>query len=293
MIIRGYQVETLLGEGSFGKVFKTSKNGRTLALKVISLRGLDKEEKGVAIREVEILSKISHRNVVKHLDSFRTKDDLNIVMEFCDGGDLSVMLKRRRRRFLPEKRVWRIVLQIFSGLGYLHKNRILHRDMKTANCFLCKNKSGDLVKIGDFGVARVLGTKSDFARTMVGTPYYLSPELCSDKPYDAKSDIWALGCIVYECCKLEKPFDARNQAALIVKILKARYAGIGKKYSSTMQRVISRCLDKTPSSRPSIRAMLNWPSLRNRVSKYCDDDDDSSSSSSSDESLPELYELCS
>lgn len=104
------------------------------------------------------------------------------------------------------------------GLEHIHKNKILHRDIKTLNIFLNKNET---VKIGDLGVAKALNT-NDFARTMVGTPFYLSPELCEEKPYNEKSDIWALGCLLYELCTFKHPFEATNQASLILKIIRGK-----------------------------------------------------------------------
>jgi NIMA (never in mitosis gene a)-related kinase len=105
-----------------------------------------------------------------------------------------------------------------QGLQYLHANRILHRDIKTINMFLTKEER---VKIGDLGVAKMLNETSNMAQTVVGTPYYLSPELCEEKPYNNKSDIWSLGCVLYELCTLKHPFEAQNQGALILKILRA------------------------------------------------------------------------
>ena len=93
------------------------------------------------------------------------------------------------------------------GLAYIHKKKILHRDIKSMNMFLSK---GENIRIGDLGVAKVLQENVNFARTMVGTPYYLSPEMCEEKPYNDKSDIWALGCVLYELCTFKHPFEAKN-----------------------------------------------------------------------------------
>ena len=118
----------------------------------------------------------------------------------------------------------------------------MHRDLKAKNIFLDKRGR---VRIGDLGVARVLGSGS-LAATMVGTPYYLSPELCENKPYGVKSDVWALGCVLYELCTMTYPFDARNQAALILKIIRGKYVPIGTSYSTGLREVIDLCLQKVP-----------------------------------------------
>lgn len=101
-------------------------------------------------------------------------------MEFCEGGDLSYFLRMQNKKYLKEEKIWRFFIQICMGLEYIHKNKILHRDIKTLNIFLLKN---EMVKIGDLGVAKQLNS-NDFAHTMVGTPFYLSPELCEEKPYN-------------------------------------------------------------------------------------------------------------
>jgi NIMA (never in mitosis gene a)-related kinase len=106
------------------------------------------------------------------------------------------------------------------GLEYIHRNKILHRDIKTLNIFMNK---GEELKIGDLGVAKML-TSNEFAQTMVGTPFYLSPELCEEKPYNEKSDVWALGCLLYELCTYRHPFEAQNQASLILKIIRGKYS---------------------------------------------------------------------
>ena len=122
------------------------------------------------------------------------------------------------------------------GLEYLHKNKVLHRDIKTLNMFLSKEED---IRIGDLGVAKVLEDTTNFAHTMVGTPYYLSPEMCEQKPYNEKSDIWALGCIMYELATYKHPFDATNQGALILRILKGRFTPIPTTYSVDLAELIN------------------------------------------------------
>lgn len=135
-------------------------------------------------------------------------------------------------------------------------------DLKSANVFLC---ASDRVKIGDLGVARVLGTESYFARTCVGTPYYLSPELCEDKPYNDKSDVWALGCVLYELCTYRHPFDARNQGALILKIIQGRYPPVADTYSPALRALVDQLLQRDSRRRPTAVEILAEPAVLEQV----------------------------
>ena len=141
--------------------------------------------------------------VVRYFDSFLTHDSLHIVMEYCNKGDLQGVIKKAKAKSfgsLPEPLIWNVSLQVMLGLYYIHKNKIVHRDLKSANIFLDKKSSDAFynAKIGDLGVAKLLETSTAFAQTVIGTPYYLSPELCADQPYRDKSDCWAFGVVLYE-----------------------------------------------------------------------------------------------
>jgi len=172
------------------------------------------------VLEATILSRINSPYIVKFYDSFADKNQINIVMEYCENGDLGQYLKRQTGKLLTESKIWKFFVEMCLGLQYLHANKILHRDVKTINMFLTKD---DRIKIGDLGVAKMLNQTANFAHTVVGTPYYLSPELCEEKPYNHKSDIWSLGCVLYELCTLKHPFESNNQGALILKIVRGKY----------------------------------------------------------------------
>ena len=135
------------------------------------------------------------------------------------------------------------------GIQYLHANRILHRDIKTINMFLGRD---DKIKIGDLGVARELNQTAHMAHTVVGTQYYLSPELCEEKPYNNKSDIWSLGCVLYELCTLRHHFEAQNQGALALKILRGHYNPIPATYSRSLKEMVEKLLTKDYRRRPDI-----------------------------------------
>lgn len=117
----------------------------------------------------------------------------------------------------------------------MHHQHILHRDLKTQNIFLTKSL---IVKLGDFGISKILTNTTDCAKTMIGTPYYMSPELCEDTPYNTKSDIWSLGCVLYEMTTTNRAFNANNICAVVMKILSGKYPAIPDQYSDGLKRLI-------------------------------------------------------
>ena len=117
------------------------------------------------------------------------------------------------------------------AIYYMHERRILHRDLKTQNIFLTNGK----VKLGDFGISKVLDSTVQLTSTVIGTPYYMSPEQFKYKPYSYKTDIWALGCVIYEMCSLRHAFDAQNMNALAVKVLNGTYTKISHNSSKRLQ----------------------------------------------------------
>lgn len=171
-------------------------DGLVYVMKQIVIADMSPAEQRASISEVHIMAALDSPYVVHYYDSFIEGGTLCIIMEYCDRGDLQRVIRKQAGALLPEDRVWIMFLQVALGLQYLHSRRTLHRDLKSANVFMCAH---DVVKIGDLGVARVLGAESFFARTVCGTPYYLSPELVEGLPYNDKSDMWALGCILCAC----------------------------------------------------------------------------------------------
>lgn len=216
-----FEILASLGKGSFGTVYKVKrKEDKSIyVLKQINISQLNSKSRTAALNEVKILSSLENPHVVKYYDSFIEKNVLNIIMEFCEGGDLSKFIKSQAGRPIAESKIWKFLIQMCIGLEYIHKKKILHRDIKSLNIFLTKNED---IRIGDLGVAKVMAESVNFAQTMVGTPYYLSPEMAEEKPYNEKSDVWALGCVLYELCTLRHPFEANNQSALMLKIIRGR-----------------------------------------------------------------------
>lgn len=179
-------------------------------------------------------------------------------------GDLSFHIKRRQQngeRF-TETEIFNWFVQLCLALDYIHGRKVLHRDLKTQNVFLTGNNT---VKLGDFGISRVLENTNGAAMTVVGTPYYMSPEVCQNQPYTFKSDVWALGCVLYELCTLKHAFSADNLLGLVYKIVQDKYEPIPSCYSTELQALISAMLNKNAQERPSVDQILQMPIVRQKM----------------------------
>ena len=272
--------ETLnkLGAGSFGTVFRVRRllDEKIYVIKDVRIGELSFKEQEEAINEVNILAGLDSQYIVGYYDSFIETGSLHIVMEYCNRGDLQGLVKKAKAKdiaCLKEHVTWNIALQVILGLNCLHNKFILHRDLKSANVFLQKDETQTYfsVKIGDLGVAKLLETSTAFAQTIVGTPYYLSPELCADQPYRDKSDCWALGVLLYECCTLCHPFEARNQCALILKIIQAKVKPPENNTSPELSKLIMCLLQKDPLKRPRIKEILCEEVIRQKLEEHCFD----------------------
>ncbi|CAF4841492.1 unnamed protein product [Rotaria sp. Silwood1] len=272
-----YKFLKKIGKGSYGEVWLVSPNNVSSTkahTKQYVLKRLDlhsslnsplQNDIENAEREATLLSTLKHPNIVAYIESFRSNDGfLNIVMAYCEGGDLYTKLKEKKakKEFLTEDQIIEWFIQICMALQYIHDKNILHRDLKTQNVFLTKN---GVVKVGDLGIARVLNSGNEFATTMVGTPYYMSPEIFSHKPYGQKSDIWALGCCVYEMTTLEHAFTARDINSLIVKINLEQTPEISAKYSESLKDIITSMLKKNPDDRPTAKQILQNSYIKQHI----------------------------
>ena len=173
---------------------------------------------------------------------------LCLVMEYADNGDIfqKICSYQRRETYIKEKKVWYVFIQILRGLRAFHTRKILHRDMKSANIFLYKDMQA---KLGDLNVSKIV--KTGLSYTQTGTPYYASPEVWKDQAYDSKSDIWSLGCVLYEMCALVPPFRADDMQGLYKMVIKAKYPRIPDHFSHEMATVIKFMLQVAPNNRPS------------------------------------------
>ncbi|NWV37147.1 NEK5 kinase, partial [Grantiella picta] len=263
-----YEIIKKIGEGSFGKIFlaKGKMDNEPCVIKEINLTKMPVKEKEASEKEVILLAKMKHANIVTFYASLQEKNKLYIVMEYCDGGDLMKRINMQHGVLFEEDQILSWFVQICLGLKHIHDKKILHRDVKTQNVFLSNN--GKVAKLGDFGIARQLNSTTEFAHTCVGTPYYLSPEICESRPYNNKTDIWSLGCVLYELCALKHPvstFQGNSLHELVLKICRGRFQPVSPTYSYDLRILISQLFKISPRDRPSISSILRKPFLQKLV----------------------------
>ncbi|KAM9075842.1 serine/threonine-protein kinase Nek4 isoform 1-T1 [Megaptera novaeangliae] len=268
MPLTAYCYLRVVGRGSYGEVtlVRHRRDGRQYVIKKLNLRNASSRERRAAEQEAQLLSQLKHPNIVTYKESWEGGDGLlYIVMGFCEGGDLYRKLKEQKGRLLSESQVVEWFVQIAMALQYLHEKHILHRDLKTQNVFLTRT---NIIKVGDLGIARVLENHCDMASTLIGTPYYMSPELFSNKPYNYKSDVWALGCCVYEMATLKHAFNAKDMNSLVYRIIEGKLPPMPKDYSPELAEIIRTMLSKRPEERPSVRSILRQPYIKRQISLF-------------------------
>ncbi|XP_027754306.1 serine/threonine-protein kinase Nek1 isoform X6 [Empidonax traillii] len=256
-----------IGEGSFGKAIlvKAKENGQQYVIKEINISKMSNKEREESRREVAVLANMKHPNIVLYRESFEENGCLYIVMDYCEGGDLFKKINAQKGVLFSEDQILDWFVQICLALKHIHDRKILHRDIKSQNIFLTKDGT---IQLGDFGIARVLNSTAELARTCIGTPYYLSPEICQNKPYNNKSDIWALGCVLYEMCTLKHAFEAGNMKNLVLKIISGPFPPVSVHYSYDLRNLLSQLFKRNPRNRPSVNSILEKNFLAKRVEKF-------------------------
>ncbi|XP_053717543.1 serine/threonine-protein kinase Nek1 isoform X7 [Synchiropus splendidus] len=262
-----YEKIRKIGQGSFGRatLVKSKTDGRNYVIKEICISGMSSKERQESRNEVAVLANMSHPNIVQYKESFEEGGSLYIVMDYCEGGDLFKKINSQKGVQFPEEQILDWFVQICLALKHVHDRKILHRDIKSQNIFLTKEGT---VQLGDFGIARVLNSTVELARTCIGTPYYLSPEICENKPYNNKSDIWALGCVLYEMCTLKHAFEAGNMKNLVLKIIRGTYPPVSIHYSHDLRSLLALLFKRNPRERPSVCSILDKPFLSCRIQKF-------------------------
>lgn len=260
----------VLGKGSFGMatLYEDTDTGSMVVVKDLNLQCIKRAADIEAVHsEIQILKRTSsHPNIVQYLDSsFDGKFSMQILMEFCDAGDLGEMIDAAERKGVPidEATVSSIIGQVLMGLHHLHHDhRILHRDLKPQNIFLTKN---GVAKIGDFGVSTTLSQNVEFAKTFCGSPFYLAPEMCEEKRYNGKADLWSCGVMLYEMMALRRPFDAKNLISLVTQITRAEYPPLpdALPYGAALRDLVRSLLQAQPESRPALKRVLRSSLLVN------------------------------
>lgn len=276
--LQDYEVISVIGNGTFGTCFKVrdKENGNLYAWKGMDYDELSESQKESLVSEIRVLRQLQHPNIVQyyhHLVNYEAKS-IFIVMECCEGGDLAQLIgkaKVENKRF-EERYIWRVLFQVCRALQVCHnkikEGTILHRDIKPANIFL--DMEGN-AKLGDFGLARMLRRNESFAETFVGTPYYMSPEIVRGSKYDRKSDVWAVGCLIYEMCSLRPPFDGKEFTQLSANISIGKFSCIPEIYSKDLQEIIAFMLEVENDQRPSIEVISRHPILVRNINELGND----------------------
>ena len=256
-----------LGKGSFGSVYlvRRKEDHKIYALKSVYLQKLNKKEQQNSVNEVRILASVNHPNVIGYKEAFWDEKDnsLNIVMEYADDGDLQTKINkmRKERTRFEENLIWSYSIQMIEGLKALHDKNIMHRDLKSANIFLVKDKYQ--CKIGDMNVSKVIKEKELLTQT--GTPYYASPEVWRDEPYSYKSDLWSIGCVIYELCNLKPPFKGKDLDELFLNVCKGKPERIYNTYSDDLWKMIQMLLEVDVKKRCDCNKFLNNPLIIRKI----------------------------
>jgi len=264
--MENFEIITKLGDGAYSVVYKVKRkqDNKIYALKKVKLKELCDKEKQNALNEVRILASVKSNFVISYKEAFIDEDDSNLclVMEYADKGDLYQKISQFKKIgcLIEEIDIWRILIQMVKGLKALHDLNIMHRDLKSANIFLF---SDGTAKIGDLNVSKVVNKGVGYTQT--GTPYYASPEVWEDQPYDTKSDIWSLGCVTFEMLALRPPFRAENMDKLYNKVIKGDYGKISERYSDDIKAIIKLLLKVNPKERPSCAQILNHDLIKKRL----------------------------
>ncbi|XP_039286890.1 serine/threonine-protein kinase Nek2 [Nilaparvata lugens] len=272
--LEDFEVLEVIGSGSFGTCYKVcNKYDKMIYVcKAIDYGKMDENQKELLVSEVNVLSGLKHPNIVQYYSRIIHKKTttLYIIMEYCEGGDLAsiVVSCKKNKKPIEEGFIWQVLYQTGRALQACHSHLknvvVLHRDIKPANVFL---DSAGNVKLGDFGLARILQKDESCAETVVGTPFYMSPEVLGGGKYNRKSDIWALGCLIYELCALSPPFVASSFKLLTSSIKNGRFDRIPSYYSDDLQKMISFMLSVDHEYRPTIEMVLHHPAVVVRVSQ--------------------------
>ncbi|GAX78152.1 hypothetical protein CEUSTIGMA_g5594.t1 [Chlamydomonas eustigma] len=255
-----YEVQHSIGRGKYSQVFAARHvpTGTTVALKKVAIFDMmDPQTRQDCLKEVRILQNLQHPNIVKCFNSFIQDNDLIIVMEWAQSGDLAQLVKQRAQEGRPftQDEVWLLFGQICHAVQHMHERRMMHRDLKPSNIFIA---SDGCLKLGDLGLSRYFSSRTLQAVTTVGTPYYMSPECIKGQPYEFSSDIWSLGCLLYELITLRNPFYKEHQSLYVLgkNISACTYEQLPDSFEPELRNLVSSMLQPVPQSRPTVGQLV-------------------------------------
>ncbi|HEY9720197.1 MAG TPA: serine/threonine-protein kinase [Trichormus sp.] len=256
-----YTILELLGMGAVGSVYKVKHEllGKIFALKMLN-PNVSAEFKVIQRfhLEAKAVAELSHPNLISVHDFGVTEDGAPyLVMDYLEGTSLDKEIEQAGH--LDENRVISLFLKVCEGLSYAHKKGIIHRDLKPSNIMLVKDEHGkEIPKIVDFGIAKRTAVDTKLTQTgeVFGTPLYMSPEQCLGNAVDARSDIYSLGCIMYECLSGKEAYAAANIIQTIFRHVNEdakplRKVCEGFEVSSAIEQVVTSCLERDPAQRPA------------------------------------------
>lgn len=250
-----------IGKGAHGMVYKgiDLHNGDFVAVKQVSLEGMNQQDLASIMVEIDLLKNLRHKNIVKYLGSYKTKNHLYIFLEYAENGALAGIIKPNKFGAFPESLVAVYMSQVLEGLAYLHEQGVIHRDVKGANILITKE---GLVKLADFGVATKLSDAEVREQSVVGTPYWMAPEVIEMAGVSAASDIWSVGCTAIELLTCSPPYYDLQPLTALFKIVRDEVPPLPEGISPVLKDFLLLCFRKDPKLRPSAKELLSHPWLQ-------------------------------